>query len=80
MKRLYYGVASIVIDGHQYNEFGHGLFDSEEEAIGRLVKTAKKFRPGGQLSNVAAYPVDDASIVDAAHHLAVAKEQAEAAG
>lgn len=67
-KHLYYGVVSIRIGNHIYNEFGYGVCDSEGDFIGKLTHIAMKERPGGFIANVAAYLVDDATVLEAASH------------
>lgn len=64
--RLYFGVVSVLVDGHLYNEFAHGVCESEGDFLGRLTRRATENRPGGRITNSAVYPVDDESVLDAA--------------
>lgn len=70
MPGVYFGVVTIRNGEATHNAFFSGWFESEEEALGRGMKFARRERPRGVVTNAVAYPIDKELILTAAKKLA----------
>lgn len=66
MKRLYFGVVSIVEGRTEHNKFFSGLWDSTKSALADMKKAAREEFADGPIRNAVAYQIDDNLVREAA--------------
>lgn len=66
MKRLHFGVVTILEGNIKHNKFFHGLWESSSQAVKDMKKAAREELPDGPILNAVAYRIPDGSVREAA--------------